>query len=198
MIDHQLIKNGEQHIIDSFNMLTPTTSDRLYIINNVFTEDALKKLRQYISTVADTKWESVEGQELRPRQKISWDPDTIIEELYEICASAADIITRVYQTPPQNFWGISLWKDTAGYSVDWHTDNPNIDIAMQVYLYGNGTMGTIFLIDGQEFVIPGNHNSGYISNHSSQEKLLHRSQCTVPPDQIRYSLYAIWSRFPKS
>lgn len=197
MIDQQLILQGQQQIVNAFNTRSTTPSDRLWIINNVLSDDILKKLKEYINSVDKSKWETVAGQESLPRGKISWDSDTVIEELHEIYSALTDTINQAYPAPYKHFWGISLWKDTAGYSIDWHTDNPDIDLAIQIYLYGDGTLGTTFLINSQEFNVPGDHNSGYVAYHSDQPKPLHRSQRTVPVGQVRYSLYAVWSRCAK-
>ena len=197
MIDQLLIKNSQDQVVNSFVKRAATPSDQLWIVNNVFPDDVLKKLQNYLSNSVDLPWESVRGQESLPRLGILWDPDTVIEELYEICAFLTNAVNCAYPEEHKHFWGISIWKDTGGYEIGWHTDNPDIDVAMQIYLFSDGNLGTTFLLNGQEYLIPGIHKSGYIACHSADFKPPHRSQGTVLPGQIRYSLYAVWSRFPK-
>jgi hypothetical protein len=197
MIDQQLITLAQAQSVNAFMQRTATPSDQLWTVDSVFPESLLQSLQNYLVQADTGSWESVPEQKSWSRLKISWESDTVVEELHNTCEGLTEAVNSVYPGQHKYFWGISIWKDTAGYEIGWHTDNPDIDVAMQIYLFGDGKLGTTFLINEQEFVVPGVHNSGYVACYSDRPRLSHRSQGTVPAGQIRYSLYVIWSRFPK-
>lgn len=197
MIDQDLIENNKKHLASCISNRLSTPIADLYQITDVLDTAILQKLNQYVCSVSDDKWQTVEGQETLPRQKISWDFDTVIEELHEIFDSATDLINEMFPDVHKHFWGISIWKDQAGYEIDWHTDNPDIDVAMQIYLYTLPGVGTIFGSQSAPILISSEHNSGYLIRHDRIDKISHRSESVVPAGTTRYSLYAVWSRIPK-
>lgn len=196
MIDQSLIEQSMLHIRASFFRMESKSSN-LWRMQDVFPPELIEKLKTYISQVPESKWSKVEYQESMPRLRITWDQDTVIEELHEICSGLTPEINQKFGRQHKHFWGVSVWQDNPGYSIDWHTDNPDIDVAIQIYLYDPSGMGTVFIVDDQECLISGEHNTGYLAHHSDLPRLLHRSQGAVPMDKLRYSIYAVWSRFPK-
>lgn len=197
MIDLILIDKNTSHVKDCIVNRQPTTSSYLFILRNVLQEKILHKLRKYLDTVDDSKWQTVPGQERLPRRSISWDSDTVVEELHEIFQSLTPTINTLFPDIPKNFWGISIWKDQPGYEIDWHTDNPDIDVAMQIYVFNNLGSGTIFRLSDNDIVVPSASNTGYLVCHTEDNKIPHRSESIIPDGVVRYSLYAVWSRFPK-
>lgn len=196
MIDQNTITTGRASLLDSIN-LRRRLDKSLYHLTGVFDADILKKIKNYLDG-RELPWESVAGQEKFNRKKISWQSDSVIEELHEIFMAATDCINTIFPEPKKNFWGISIWEDREGYAIDWHTDNPDIDVSIQVYLFGDGTLGTEFSLINENIVIPDVSNSGYLLNQSiSESRLSHRTLRQVPPGRVRYSLYAVWSRYPK-
>jgi len=197
MIDQNLIEKNKKKLASSVSSRTTTTISSLYQIQDVLDPEILDKLSAYLKSVSADRWQTVEGQENTPRQKISWDADTVIEELHDIFQSLTEEINLLFPDVYKNFWGISLWKDSPGYKIDWHTDNPDIDAAMQIYLYTNLGSGTVFGSENDPILIPSEHNSGYLIKQDGKDKISHRSEKSVPEGTIRYSLYAVWSRFSK-
>lgn len=197
MIDQNLIDTGSTNLQASLNQRISTVSSDLYVIPRVLENAMLIKLQTYLESSSDCLWTTVENQEKLPRKKITWHQDTVIEELHEVFDSVTPQINDIFQTSNKFFWGISVWRDAPGYYIDWHVDNPDIDIAMQVYLYTDTGVGTVFKCGDQELVIPSQPNSAYLIQHHDQHRIPHRSESSVPDGTIRYSLYAVWSRFSK-
>jgi hypothetical protein len=197
MIDQNLIEKNKKNLASSVSARTTTPISSLYRIQDVLDPLILDKLDVYLRSVPADRWQTVEGQENTPRQKISWDGDTVIEELHEIFQSLTEEINLLFPDNRKNFWGISIWKDSPGYKINWHTDNPDIDAAMQVYLYTNPGSGTVFGSENDPVLMPSEHNSGYLIKQDSIDKVPHRSENLVPERTTRYSLYAVWSRIAK-
>lgn len=197
MIDQNLIDKTLTNLVESLNNKQPTVLAGLYQLTSVLGQDIIDKLAVYLQSVNVDKWALVDGQETQQRKKISWDSDTVIEELHEVFNSVTPIINAQFPEVFVNFWGVSIWKDVEGYNFDWHTDNPDIDIAAQIYLYTTPGMGTVFGSETDYVLIPSYSNSGYLAVHSGENKIPHRTESTIPAGVTRYSLYAVWSRFPK-
>lgn len=197
MIDQVLIDRNIDSLLSSIEHRTAVSSPYLFSISNIFDMTMIEKLKTYLDTCPSHLWTTVENQEMRARKKITWHTDTVIEELHNVFDSSTETINAIFDTSNKFFWGISIWKDSPGYYIDWHTDNSDIDIAIQVYLYTDVGLGTVFKINQDEVTVPSVHNSAYLICHGDHNKLLHRSESTVPVGCERYSLYAVWSRFPK-
>jgi hypothetical protein len=168
----------------------------LSTIGPVFGEEILTKLKTYVNTVGDTKWQTVEGQESYNRRKIVWDSDSVVEELHIIGEQLTDFINETFPDAHRHFIGIALWKDWAGYSLTLHADNPLIDISAQIYLYdAPKNCGTTFMVNGTRLDVPYQHNTGYFMVDPTG--MLHRTTTVTPPGVTRYSLYVIWSQQAK-
>ena len=198
MIDQLLIERNIQRMTDCWHQ-AKVMRQSLYLIKNVFTEAALEKLKAYVDN-PERVWTQVEMQEHLPRGKITWDADTIIEELHLMCQGLDPLISK-FSGLDLNFHGIQIWRDTEGYNILPHRDRSQIDIAMQVYLFdAPSKCGTTFEFEGDDFTnqtvnfqVPHEHNCGYI-NFNSRLNVLHYSTTPVPAGVLRYSLYAHWSR----
>ena len=197
MLDYQLIQSNSKTAAQAIAALWPTPTPDLWHIQNFCDEAAWVKLRQYIATLDESAWQSVPWQEDLPRRKISWETDSIVEELHEICDNNTQLISQRFGMP-LHFHGIQIWRDSEGYQIQEHTDNPVIDVAVQIYLFDAPShCGTTFFVtagDTITYVIPHYHNTGYVSvNHS----VPHCSTMAVPAGVLRYSFYAHWSQLPK-
>ena len=129
-----------------------------------------------------------------PRYKITWDPESVIEEIYEVCHLMTPILQELDPTAPIKFDGIAIWRDHSGYDLDWHTDNPAIHLTMQIYLIGSlDNPGTEFKIDSGSIIAPFIPNTGYFIDQRSFRPP-HRVAHKVPENQIRYSLFALWKQ----
>lgn len=199
MIDYQLIEQATQdltHSIKNKKQIAPG----LFALRNVFSEDTISKLQQYISTASNNDWQLVENQENQERKKITWKNDSIIEELHIAVDNTTSLINKIFpHNKKHNFLGVSVWHDYNGYYLDWHTDNPIITVSMQIYLFEHcdKSCGTTFEINGQHYTVEYEHNQGYICEQTVH-KPKHKTSCALPPGQNRYSFYTIWSEVEKS
>ena len=200
MIDCNIIDENITQAAAAIENIESTTCPGLWKIKNVFNDHLLRKLRYYIDTSSEDSWIMVESQEHRPRRKLRWQSDTVIEEIHEICSGLTDSINKKFDDSKKNFLGISIWKDHPGYTMGWHQDNPIIDVGMQIFLYdlASPEVGTVFRTDGKEYLVPYISNTGYINVQSQQLNTLHRPAIPLPHGQTRYSLYSVWSRSTKN
>jgi hypothetical protein len=198
MLDYQLIQQNSETAAQALRSLWPTPSPDLWHIQNFCDDAAWLKLQQYIATRDESAWQPVPWQENLPRRKITWEMDSVIEELHEVCSNNTQLIVERFGMP-LHFHGIQIWRDAPGYQIQEHTDNPIIDVAVQIYLFDAPShCGTTFFVNatGDEisYVIPHHHNTGYVLvNHS----VPHCSTIAVPEGVLRYSFYAHWSQLPK-
>jgi hypothetical protein len=167
----------------------------LYKIADALTPAAVAKLKVHVNHA--TNWSTVEGQELSPRKKLTWQSDSIIEELHMALENLTPAVNKQFNDTEKYFLGLQIWQDQPGYSIPYHSDRLMIDVAMQLYLYdAPHNCGTTFKLDGKIIDVPFVHNTGYVLKNSTT--LQHRTTTTVPTDVSRYSLYAIWSRNRKN
>ena len=197
MINQSLIDTGSAHLIGSIRSAKATVYDGLYTLDSIIDEQSLISLKSYIDSESDGKWKPLPRQELKVRHHISWDSCTIIEELNEMFKNATPVINELFPDVEKSFWGVAVWKDAPGYQIGWHTDNPDIDVAMQVYLYTEPGLGTVFGSESHPVLISSMHNSGYLMCNSADRGVPHKTENIVPDNTVRYSLYAVWSRLPK-
>ena len=194
MIDQQLIEQTANSIIQSLNN-KKSVNNSLYILENVLPESACEKLWDYIQ-ITD-KWQSIEdGFYQQNRKKIVWDSDTIIEELHHAFEQVTAKINDTFKSEQiQNYIGIALWEDSENYSIDWHTDNPILSSAIQIYLFDTcpEECGTTFKIKDKDVALPFVHNTAYLADHIIENKLLHKTTKSTPLGIKRYSLYVSWS-----
>ena len=200
MIDRDIINGNITQALIAIENVQPTTCPGIWQIKNIFSDRLLEKLQYHLDTISDDCWSKVEGQEQCARRKLTWQADTVIEEMHEICSGLTDSINARFDDCQKNFLGISIWKDHPGYTMEWHQDNPIIDIGMQIFLFDQALpeCGTMFKIDGKEYLVPYISNTGYISIKDKQSSTLHKPAMPLPHNQTRYSLYSIWSRSTKN
>jgi hypothetical protein len=197
MIDQDLINHNVDILSTAFKncqQLTP----QLRFIQNAFDQPMLSKLKEYVDAHYHSDlWKSettAYGQPLdnRPRHKLAWDPESVVEEMHEVCHLLTPVLQQLDPTKPIVFDGITLWRDQSGYDLDWHTDNPAIHLTMQIYLFGSlDNPGTEFKIDSGSIIAPFVPNTGYFVDQRITRPT-HRLAHVVPKDQIRYSLFALW------
>ena len=197
MIDQDLIQSNIARLRQKLRSMTATELPNLYVLENILDEKILAKLKKYLSTVPESSWQLVHNQEKKPRTRISWDSDNVVEELHEIFNSVTDTINDLLPGKNKNFWGVSIWRDLPGYQLKWHTDNPDIDVSLQIYLYSKPGLGTVFGSEESPLLISSDHNSGYLASHTDDYRIPHRTENAVPDGVVRYSLYVIWGRLPK-
>lgn len=198
MIDQQLIQESSTMAQQAVENAKPTKFSCVWLIENLLPDSAITKLEQYVTTVDQTKWATVPGQEHNNRQAIIWDADTVIEELHEVFNSLTHTINCKFAREPVNFIGLQLWVDGQGYTTGFHSDNATIDIACQIYLFENNKpYGTTFRNRRDSIVVPYHNNCGYLMINNVDPALLHSTTMTTPKNVTRHSLYAVWSRTAK-
>lgn len=190
MIDDKLIQQNILHAQHSVANATPI-SNNILLIKNVFTTELIHKLYSYILNHVDQPWESETDEygnlQTLPRQKVRWHAESVIEETHEIFQALGETVLQKVKLN-SNFRGMTLWKDLPGYTLQWHQDNPVIDVSMQVYLAGNSKQpGTQF----RNFTVPFVPNTGYIL-YQTLGRTEHCLSGTV--SDTRYSLFSMWSR----
>jgi len=192
MIDQDIIKLASAYSLTRLKSRCIIKPDSLYLLEN-FLDPALtsRVLNHLIKNNID--WQEEPKQYGSNRKKINWEFNTPIEELYNTINSLTDSINQIFNRN-NKFLGITIWKDEAGYKIPKHTDNPVIDIAMQIYLTADPEIdaGTTFIVDNKNIKIPYKQNVGYLMDNTAN--IEHYMTGDIPDNHVRYSLYAIWSQ----
>jgi hypothetical protein len=193
MIDQELVSIAASYAAQSISNLK-TVNDDFKLVSNFLHPRLALKLRNFVSTTDESLWQSVPKQEKLPRKSINWLSDSVIEEIHIIAEGLTDAINQTFNTQDKTFQGLQLWRDSGGYSLAPHKDNPIIDISMQIYLFDCAKKyGTTFKVGDTEIAVPFIHNSGYLLHKKSdEERILHWTSSDLPADIQRYSLYLIW------
>ena len=196
MIDQEQIDKSTRSIELAIANCLPTPSDKLFKINSVVDTAMIDKLKIYLTKDDSNKWEYFQNNNLR--KVIKWDADTVVEELHMAFDGVTDLVSQQFSNQPLNFLGLQLWKDANDYCMAYHIDNPIIAVAIQLYLYdAPRDCGTVFKIDKEEYLVPFEHNTGYICKNQVLKGVPHMVKVIIPPNTDRYSLYAAWSRSKK-
>jgi len=194
MIDQQLIEQTAQSIANCLDN-RKNICNSLFTLENVLPESACEKLWHYVQTT--NKWNSIEDAFYQQnRKKITWESDTVIEELHCAFEQTTEKINQIFQpAQKQNFIGIAVWEDSEEYSIGWHTDNPLLSSALQIYLFDTcpSECGTTFKINNVDVDLPFVHNTAYLADQNLDNKLLHKTTHPTPAGIKRYSLHASWS-----
>lgn len=193
MLDTNLIKISTDHAIQSIKNST-IVNNNLKLITDFLHPELVSKLEKFIFTVDESQWTMVTGLDLPSRRSINWVFDSVIEEIHILSENLTDQINSLFNTSDKKFLGLQIWRDTGGYVLPPHLDNPIIDISIQVYLFEcEEIYGTTFQIDNKEFILPFKHNTGYsLYKKSNEDRILHWSTLKLPDEMERYSLYLIW------
>jgi hypothetical protein len=197
MIDQNLINHNSISLAGALKNGS-AISPQVKFIKDAFNQDLLLKLQEYFtSNFHSGPWKPETNEygipkKNTPRYKLEWDPESVIEEIYEVCNSVTSLLQELYTCPNLAFDGITIWRDHPGYNIDWHTDNPIIHLTMQIYLFGSPACpGTEFKTDSGSITAPFVPNNGYfVDQHITRPT--HRTAHAVLENQMRYSLFAIW------
>lgn len=196
MIDAELININSSIANQSLAARRPTKIDGLWQVKNFFGDALLAKLYHFVETVDPSIWLSIENSNIPHRKKMSWYAESVIEETHDICNNLTANVRSICPTA-QHYWGINLWKDDKEYYIDWHLDNPYIDMSLQIYLFGDpGTSGTVFHQDNKTVQFDFISNTGYVLDQTLN-RIPHKLTHPVLSDTPRYSLHVVWSRIPK-
>lgn len=192
MIDLDLIKTSVEYSLKKLELRESVITTTLYQLENFLYPALIERLLDYIEK-NDINWEKETGQYESNRKKVNWIADSPIEELHTVFDSVTESVNKIFNRN-NKFGGISIWKDELGYSISKHTDNPVIDIAIQIYLTADQKIdaGTVFVVDNREVKILFKINSGYIMDNTA--KIEHYMNGSIPENFTRYSVYAFWTK----
>ena len=197
MIDNNIINKTANSIKKSLEKANHI-NDQLSLLDNPLPAETINKLQLLINK-EDIKWKLVAGQEDLNREMIDWIPESIIEELHMTCDILTEDIKQYFGIDNISFQALQLWKDDKDYNISSHQDNPVIDVAMQIYLFGDGfeNEGTTFFIKEGKIDIPFKSNTGYLLWKKSNEDRIKHQITNIVTSRTRYTLYLTWSRFGK-
>lgn len=187
-----------QQLRTAVNKSPQLVPHQLYLLDNVLPLDASLEIDQWIKDpINDFYWQKVKyANKTHERKKVNLIENSVVEELYNIFPKITSQVQERLNLPKDSqFQGLSLWRDLPGYNMTGHTDNPVIYAAMQIYLFDtvDSDCGTVFNVNGKDTLIPFKPNTGYLLNNTVQPRLEHWIAKTVPPEQERVSIYAIWT-----
>ncbi len=188
MLDTDLIDAGTAYTQSWLKRLEP--KQELYLLDHVLHPRVLYDLVNYC--LQTQLWEPVYTLDNKPldnRIKVCWESDTIVEVAHTILDNCTSKINTIFDINTQ-FNGLDLWKDTTGYTIQEHTDNPAFNISMQVYLQNLPGLYTSFRYQDKIIQTNPKPNHGYLSDNTVG--VLHWMDNSVPENFDRYSLHATW------
>ena len=196
MIDQDLINKASQWAISAVNNCQSTQIDDLCMISNLLDAEIADKLKRYIVD-GHGQWETMHA---KHRRAIHWHEDSVIEELHNVIDSLTPVLKQKFHHSELNFLGMQIWNDTAEHGMDWHTDNPIITVALQLYLFDQAPQdcGTTFKNQTHKIEFPYIHNHGYLINTNQPPGVLHKISKITPANVNRYLLYCVWSKIKKN
>lgn len=191
-LDFDLINRATAYSIDK---LESNPAVGLVLFDDFLLPELVDKLINFLNT-ADIQWNNETDQSgkysMKHRKALSWVFDTVVEEAHIVFENLTTTLNQRYNRN-NKFLGISIWRDTEQYTINRHSDNPIIDIAMQIYLTtGPGTLGTWFDYNGKAVQANYQINSGYLTDNTA--RIEHWLDVNVPADHVRYSVYARWMK----
>jgi len=152
----------------------------LWSIQNLLSDNEIKEILNGVSQ--ETLWGEVDLQQHLNRKQCIWQTeglcDWIFCKLAELDFSRFDLLLR----------NVTIWRDTAGYTIKNHTDNNRVVAAMQIYISDScPELGTWFT---NTIEIPFVQNTGYLMHNRNQ--LEHGMKNLVPLGYSRISFYVLF------
>lgn len=195
MLDQLLISQGSQHLTQAIVDSTEVIGN-FRLISRALNDELLAKLQTFVIESSPSAWTTVPGQTSPARVAVRWQSDTVLEELHEIGQNITQQINSIFNLQERAFQGLQIWKDTEGYEIGPHVDNPKIDISLQIYLFDcPAKFGTSFIVKGRTVDVPFVSNTGYITYKTKlQDRLFHWTTNKLEAGLTRYSLYFTWGQ----
>jgi hypothetical protein len=166
-------------------------ADGLYKIKNFLSDTDLSILQDFLNTT--DKWGLYRAGGIQKNRFVIYPSDNewLLNTLTEKFIKLTPHVKHIFRKPRLYFGGITMWQDRQKYYIQKHTDNPIIEIAIQIYLTDNEPrLPTTFIVDDKDIIPDYKVNAGYIMDNSKQ--ILHYMWPPIPQGQIRNSLYAFW------
>ena len=159
----------------------------LCFVKDFLPQELLTELLNYINLTNDWKPYKIPNQKNR---NVIQDSE-FIDKLYPYFDKITPQIKYIFKKRKLILGGIALWQDSYQYYISKHTDNPTIQVAIQIYLSNNSyPLATTFIVDGQDVQPEYQVNSGYIMDNVASIK--HYLWPPVPQGELRHSLHIIW------
>ena len=168
----------------SLNKKNSTNDLTLATLSNFFQQDFVDDLIKFLEEYQH--WKKTNN---LYRLQLTWESNTIIEEAHIIFEQLTNLVEN-FASRKLQFNGLCIWKDFENYAIPTHSDNPKIEVALQIYLKGPCASGTEFMINDTAFKLDFIANNGYIMDNCS--RLLHKMTRPLKKDEIRYTVYASW------
>lgn len=190
MIDRELIEASSLHLQ---NIKPVEIIPGLYKVENVLYPPLFERLLNFIQT-REHDWEKEQGYGRTidlPRSQLTWLADSPVEEVHTVIENYTKSVNKIFDKT-NIFDCIQIWKDLPGFKLIPHTDNPIIDVGLQIYLSENPGIqeATTFYYRDKVIKFPHKQNSGYLMDNS--KKILHDFNAAIPENDVRFSLHAIW------
>jgi hypothetical protein len=189
MLDNELIKSGTTHTLHVLNNLS-NLQNSVTVVKNFFNQAMLDQLLEFCETTKNWKdaYDTVGGV-INYRKKISWETDNIVEVSHTVLENVTPQISKMFNKDLK-FNGIDLWKDSTGYNIARHTDNPEFNASLQVYIKNLPYLSTVFEHNGIT-VTDTSPGSGYLADNTVG--IPHWLDGVVPENYNRFSLHATWT-----
>ncbi len=193
MLDTHLIEIGTaqaQRVLTTLGSVKNTVK----VFSQLLPDVLIKELVEYCNSVDWQDAENIQGNVIKHRKKALFKMDTVTEVVHCIFENATPIVGHLLNCKDIKFNGVVLWKDSQGYTIGPHTDNPIFKCSLQMYIQNLPMLSTVFETENDydnniwTDTMPG---SGYIADNANG--LTHWMNGIVPQDFNRYSLHAIWS-----
>jgi len=188
MLDIQQIKISTQHTLAVLKHIH--SIDGVQLVTGFFDQALLDKLLEYCQT--SHGWQlayNLVQEKIECREKITWEQDTVVEVAHSVLQNVTPQLENVFNKHLK-FNGLDLWKDTEGYYIKRHTDNPAFNASIQIYINNLSNLSTVFEHNGIH-TTDTNPGSGYIADNTVG--VPHWLNGVVPANFNRYSLHATWT-----
>ena len=142
MLDTQQIKISTKHTQSVLKHIKKI--DGVHLVTGFFDQDLLDKLLEYCQTT--TSWQPIynlKQKEIECRKKIAWEDDSVVEVVHTVLQNVTPQLESIFNKQLK-FNGIDLWKDTKGYTINRHTDNPIFNVSLQIYIDNLPHLVTVF------------------------------------------------------
>ena len=186
MLDNELIKSGTIHTLQVLNNLS-NLQNSVTVVKNFFNQTMLDQLLEFCETTES--WQDIGGGVIDYRKKISWETDNIVEVSHTVLENVTPQMSKIFNKDLK-FNGVDLWKDMPGYTISKHTDNPEFNASLQVYIKNLPYLKTVFEFNGILETDP-SPGSGYLADNTTG--ISHWLDGVVPENYTRFSLHATWS-----
>jgi hypothetical protein len=117
-IKFKLIKKSTEYSLDKLKNMTKSNCPDLFFLNDFLYPPLMDKLVDFLTTT-DIDWQVY--QEQVHRLKLNWIPNSVIEEVHIVLENLTSELNQKFNRN-NKFFGVSIWKDREGYTIEKHKD----------------------------------------------------------------------------